>query len=271
MGNSSRKGLELLGKLRDQYGLPLVKEMDVGYGKKSKWQVSEDHKAIVDVKTQKLFGIHSDGYRLVQHEEGIVLLQDAIKKNPEFGKAKYDVKLFDEGRRAKITARFPEVEFPVTKKPGDVTNPTLEYFNSYDGGWAEKVILGAYRLVCKNGLVVGKKFFTQSIVHKGESESDRFLEGIDQAMDNFSMQVGLWKEWANRKLSTDEINSGVSPFSKRQREEILTDVEVDNRLRANMTTWIFYNLLTTFITHKVVSLRKQVKLQDALRRSVERW
>lgn len=264
-----KKDQELLEEIRQKYNLPLVDTAGVRYKTENRWASSKNHRAIIDVETGGLFGIQSDQYRLVRHEEGLVLMDEAIQKNPEFGQPEYNVDLYEGGRRAKVTARFPEVEFPVTNEPGDITNPTLEYFNSYDGGWSERVILGAYRLVCKNGLTVGKKFFMERVVHRGKRPQE-FLMGLDKAMDNFSMQVGLWKEWSEKELSIGQLDSGLEPFAKKQREEILFDADNQNDLN-NLSVWIFYNLLTACITHRVGSLNRQVALQESLRRATERW
>ncbi len=261
---------DLLKQIREKYGLPEVEATDVAYLRELKWNQSNKHMALINPDSGKLFGIHSNNYRLAKHEEGMILLNNAIENNPEFGKPEWTVDLYDEGRKAKITAKFPEVEFPVTNKVGDIINPTLEYLNSYDGTWAEKVILGAYRLICKNGLTVGKKFFMERVIHVGQDRPNQFLTGLDKALDNFSMQVDLWKLWADKQLDPEQGELALEPFGKKQREEIMTEVRVEER-QNNLSLWIFYNILTAYITHHVKSLNRRVALQSGLRKVTEEW
>ena len=252
-----RKIMRTKEEIREKYNLPVVETKKVAYGAGPKWDIATNHVAMIDSSNHRLFGIHSDLYRLARHEEGIALLDEAVSKNPEFGKPEYNVELYDEGRRMKAIARFPEVEIPVTKKTRDIVNPTIEYTNSYDGGWAEKLVLGAYRLVCSNGLIVGQKFLMARSVHAGETRPEQFMMGVADALDNFSMQVGLWKQWADKKL---------------QREEVLKDVNItDDVGNTLISTWLFFNILTAYITHKVASLNRRVGLQESLRKSVSNW
>ena len=220
--------------------------------------------------TNKLLGLHSPQYRTVKHEEGIVLLEDAIIANPEFGEAEWSIEQYDDGRRARAIAKFTEVEYPITN--GDTVNPRVEYYNSYDGGWAEKFIFGAFRLVCANGLIVGERFLYEKVIHWGEERPVDIQMLLKESMHRFSTQVDLWKQWADRELefSIDQYEQVVAPFGNKQRKEIAEEVDKENSKNA-LSLWTFFNVLTAFITHRIKSLQRQVALEEHLRRVSTSW
>jgi hypothetical protein len=264
------KDKDRLEVIRERFQLPIVEEVKVAYGTGPNWNISPKHKAIRDAKTGKLLGLHSPNYRTVKHEEGIVLLEDAIVTNPEFGEAEWAVEQYDDGRRARVVARFHEVEYPITN--GDVVNPRMEYYNSYDGGWAEKFIFGAFRLVCANGLIVGERFLFEKVIHWGEERPVDIQMLLRESMHRFSTQVDLWKQWADRKLdfSIDQYEQAVAPFGIKQRKEIAEEVDKENSKNA-LSLWVFYNILTWYITHKIQSLQRKVSLENHLRGVTAGW
>jgi len=171
--------------VRAALDLPRIEEKRVVFGDFGDWTLSAKHKALVNADTGKLYGIHSAGYRTVRHEEGILAVMSVVEQNPEFGSVEWSVSGADDYKRTMARGRFTEVTREVVDGDQGI-NPVIDYFNSYDGAWAEKLSFGAHRLVCTNGMVALSEIMRESVPHWGTERPEDFLAQINQAMGDFS-------------------------------------------------------------------------------------
>jgi len=258
---------ERLEELRDTYNLPKVKAARVAFGDDEEWELA-DRLAVMDADSKKLFGIHSSDYRLVPHESGLALVEEVAKNGERlFGPFKTDVEQYDEGRRMKATLTFFESDYLITKNGfEDKVNPTIEYYNSYDCVWAERLAFGAFRQVCSNGLVIGDKILQERVIHLGARPEDFFLD-LEKSMEAFKGQTEQWTKWHGVIATDEHIEPALTAFSDKQRDEINEEILAEKKL----TLWLFYNVLTAMITHKVRSLQRRVVLNEHLRRVTRNW
>jgi hypothetical protein len=125
-------------------------------GQKANTRHADNHKAIVDLDTGKLYSVVSKDYRLIRHEEAITEVEQELSGTKGLGEYEAITDFYNDGGRMRRTYRFKNIGVEIIK--GDVINPELHLFNSYDTKWPFVVSLGAFRVVCTNGLVVGEKF-----------------------------------------------------------------------------------------------------------------
>lgn len=105
-----------------------------------------------------------------------------------------------------------------------------------------------------------------------------FKEQVTTALARFENQVKTWRKWGTRALSLETYRKvmKVMEFGKRATEEIERHVnkEVDGFLGDGYpqpTVWIFYNLISWYITHRAVSLNHRVELENRLRRAMDHF
>ena len=246
--------------VRQLFGLPKVIEQRVVYGDSGDWRETVKHKALVDEANGKLFGIHSDQYRTVPHEEGILAVMEVVEKNPEFGPVEWTVRSHDEYKRMVATGRFVDVETEIRK--GDLINPTVTYRNSYDGAWGEVVDFGAYRIVCSNGMMIGERIVRTSVPHLGDERPDQFLEQLENGMEQFSMQTDLWKTWLDKALTLPAVEESLEVLQLTGKEQAEVLEEVGD---GDIDLWAYFNILTALVTHRMASLDRQVRTWNRLR------
>lgn len=256
---------EKLAEVRSRFELPEIKAVRVAVGDDDSWALA-DKIAIVEAETNRLFGIHSSNYRYVPHEAGIIAVEEIASRHIDrLGPFETTVQRYKDGQRLRAQVRFPEKEIKIISNgTADIVNPTIEYFNSYDGGWAEKLLFGAFRLVCSNGLVIGEKFSHERIIHVGTRPE--FFSNLDATMNVFNDQANVWKHWHSIKPTKSQIANAILLFSEKQQEEIKQEVASEKP-----SLWLFYNIITAMITHKVKSLNARVRLENHLRRTTSTW
>ncbi|MFC1863785.1 DUF932 domain-containing protein [Thermodesulfobacteriota bacterium] len=253
-----------------EISFPKVVEQPVLWGYHEDSQEADKYKAIVDDNTKKLYSVVSKDYRLIRHEDAIEEIEKAILTCPDLGEHEVKTEFYNDGGRMQRVYTFVEVAVQI--QDNDLVNPELHLYNSYDVTWPFTVLLGAYRLVCSNGLTIGKTFMQLKKRHTFELEMANCKEQVSTTLDQFNSQTEQWKRWAGRKL-TPNISDNViikMEFGEKARDEIELRIiqeskDCDDEGFPMISIWAFYNVLTWYITHRHVSLNHRVEMEKRLR------
>jgi hypothetical protein len=263
MTRNQRKSAEAI---REKFDIPRVRLAPVAIGegvKKIRWSEDDGHRAVVD-DAGHVHSIVSPHYRLVPHDEGIARMTTmADELSRAFGSYDLDVKL--DGSWAEASFVFQDTKVDVGRS--DPISPRLLYLNSYDGRLKETIDFGAYRLVCSNGLVIGKRLLRVARFHVGTEEDGAFIEGMEKIPDIFAQVTREWKTWTKADLDVCTLDSGLAPFGKNHQKEIVDEMD---KLRA-INLWAFYNILTAIVTHRVATVRRRFRINAALARTTQSW
>ena len=120
--------------------------------------LESDYQAVVRTDTHEVMGVHGPGYRLVTNQEVFTAFDEALHRSAlNLNGMTCNDQISHNGARAVRTYVFPEHSFRIGRHD-DVVDLQLRVVNSYDGSTAFSAIVGAYRLVCTNGLIIGNKW-----------------------------------------------------------------------------------------------------------------
>jgi hypothetical protein len=234
--------------------------------------------AIVNQKTNDVFNVCTDLYQPISHEEIIFLTEQAAANHPEYGKPVMSVDLFADGGKLKVQAKFPDVRYNIGSNVDDYVNPTIDVFSSYDLGWKYGGRFGAYRLVCSNGLTVGKIFESFKRRHLTSLDPAELSKSIGSGMTLFSEQTELWKNWAQEKISQKQYDMlwEELPFSLPEKTKIEALPEAGSRiilpeaLKSNsLTRWNFFSVVTQYATHEIKGETRRIEIQPVITKAFE--
>jgi hypothetical protein len=249
---------------------PRVTQQPLSWGSRDTLRTARGYKAIVDTNTGKVFSIVSDDYKIITHEQAIEQIESIIAKNKDLGGYDLQVKFYNDGGRMRCTFTFPRIAAEIAK--GDFVNLQLHLSNSYDVTWPFTVILGALRLVCTNGLVVGEKLLHIKKRHVYELEHLNIEQTITTATRRFQKQSKQWKDLDHISLNPTVRGQVMKAmhFGKQATEEIEYKMEheasgFDDNHFPVMSLWAFYNVITWYLTHRAVSLNHRVEMEKRLR------
>lgn len=234
--------------------------------------------AIVDQKTDLVYNVCTDMYKPVHHEVVIKLVEDAASHLPEFGTPVIKPQLLADGGKLRVNVSFPEVQLEV--KVGDLINPFMDVFSSYDLGWKYSGRFGANRLICSNGAAVSETFEAFKRRHLVSMVPEELQVTLKNGLESFSDQTALWQQWTELKVLPPiyEAMWEELPFSKTEREkientkEIGTDMLLLPALRSNeLTMWSAHNIFTQFATHDISSDIRRVEILPLIERVFEKF
>lgn len=248
---------------------PEVSEVPVSWGDIN-LQRADKYKAIVNPEIGKVYSIVSKDYKLLRHEEAVLQIENIIDENSELGKYRTNTEFYNDGGRMCRTYRFYKRSVEIKK--GDTVNPELHLFNSYDVTWPFIVLIGAFRFACGNGLVIGKKYLHLRKRHVYQFDQLDIKEQVSTALKRFKLQAIQWQKWAELRL-TEKIYAKVMNAMKFGKKTI---VKIEERTAQQaegfakngfpiMDLWMFYNILTWYITHYAASLNHRVEMERRLR------
>ena len=202
-------------------------------------------RVVIRTDTMRPLGIVSDKYSLLPHADVVDALRDTLKGQ----KTEEKIRLTHDGARMYLEIILPN---ETLKVEGDEIAMRLVIANSYDGSRKVNIAFGAYRLVCSNGRIVGRKFLSLSKRHVGAVT----LEVADMRKQ-MTMLTGVFQASAPamRRMATTRLVPSPKKFFNSETLHIPTYLvkiaKIEFGKAEDGTVWDAYNALTFAITHKM--------------------
>jgi hypothetical protein len=135
-----------------------------------------DKKAIVNIKTDRVLGVVSRGYRLVTNQQALEWAYQCCQTVfPETKSSEWEVKASDApgtGGHCFIdimhNSTALDFQFVAAKNRPDAFGPFIRVINSYNGLRALAFDIGFFRKVCKNGMIVPESIIRFKFAHSRE-------------------------------------------------------------------------------------------------------
>jgi hypothetical protein len=204
---------------------------------------------VIRTDTNMPLGIVSNQYELLKHEMVVNNFREALR-GTEF---KQDIQITNNGANLYATFQIQEELLEVRK--GDFVSLQFTARNSYNGTNSLSISLGAMRLVCTNGMVIGKDIFTFSMRHiytGNRLNLDIFKQRVIDLTTKFEGSLPIMQ-----KMTEQEINAKTFPVlfnNKKLPKYINIGAKKEFEKTGDFSIWGFYNSLTNVITY---NLRKQ--------------
>ena len=208
------------------------------------------HKALIRKDNNEVLGIHSKAYKKLDNGIAYPLVEEAIRESGlAWDGMSVKTEMDGGGRRTLRTYTFPEHRIEIAE--GDVTNLQIRVPNSYDGSWAFGIMLGGYRLVCSNGLVVGTSLARVKRKHTVNLDIHELVAQLQQAAKMYAGNEQLWRTWARTTITDNQaetILKELAGTSERGFQELQLSWWHERALTGS-TAWSLYQVLTAWSTH----------------------
>ncbi len=210
----------------------------------------KDFKAIVNPNTEEIISVVGSGYQLVQNADIFPQYDEAIYMSNlnTNGMTRKVYTSHNEGR-TKVEYRFPEHR--VSIMDNDEIDLTLTVLNSYDTSWRFRSILGAFRLLCTNGMIVGTAFQQYQGKHTLNLDTNRAIKDLALSLDFFEENANSWKEYPNVRVNAFQVDRVFKALSKDSKSiRVALDESHEGYVRRlGDNLWALFNTLTHWSTH----------------------
>ena len=216
--------------------------------------LESDHQAVIRLDTHQVLAVHGPGYNLITNREVFSAFDEALNDSVLDKEGMYwKDELAYNGARSVRTYVFPAHSFRIGRSD-DVVDLRVQVINSYDGSSAFTTLVGGYRLICTNGLVIGKTFAHTYTKHTKGFDLGAILERINSAIDVYCNNARDWNRWSSRTISdaqaTDVIRA-VPAVTERLADNLMEYYQGEKR-QLGPTLWALFNALTYWSSHEKV-------------------
>jgi hypothetical protein len=216
---------------------------------------TNDYKAIVRRDNGELISIMNDTYKIVPNSEVIKPLMEELNRldTSWFIDSSHS---FVELSRMRLQITFPELIFHDGRSDVSLS---LFLHNSYDGSCGVRMMFGAIRAICKNGMVFGtvlSKFYGK---HTMGLNVKNLKEQIDASYEKIPVIKHRIEQLQNDKV-TDILRQSIEKNLGKKIAGYIDEQEEETQRAKNQ--WIIYNMITYYISHVIQQrLRAQYQIE----------
>ncbi len=222
--------------------------------------------AIVRGDLNQIVAVHGKQYKLTPNVEifkaidRLILGSQTLKTD---GMAIRDQVAYAGGRTIRSYV-FPEHEVKIG--PSDVTQLRINVLNSYDGSTNLQVMAGGYRVVCANGMVIGRNIAKYSARHTSAFDERIVARQIAASLDSFVEAGKNWHTWATTRITDEQAmklidaHVGVDSQGRSKSEKTRADIVgywFTERAEIGSNLWALFNALTYWSTHQDIKSASQ--------------
>jgi len=211
------------------------------------------HKAIVEEDTGRIISVVGKGYNLVQNADIIPQYESAIaRSNLNTEGMIRDVNYSHDGARTVVSYRFPAHRIAVTE--GDEMDLQINVLNSYDGSWKFMSLVGAYRMLCTNGQIIGDNFSSYYGKHTKSLDVDYAINKLENSLGVYLQNAELWKQYPTSKINIRQANNVLLTLANGNDKmmELLNSTYQKYVFEMGHNLWALFNTLTDWSSHAEV-------------------
>lgn len=226
----------------EDYYFPVEVRPEILYEGNSDYNRAAKYRAIVRQDTDSLISIQPKSYRLVKNEDLIKsLLATLDRTDMRYELDKNHCFVSDERMRLALT--FPELQFEDDESKSNIQ---LYIHNSYNASEGVRIIWGAIRSICTNGMVIG---YGIDKIYKRHTQGFNPLI-IKQQMDEIYNKIPDINERVKILESMEVDGTLCKGIEEGLGKTIAKECSVE-QAEGMMSIWQLYNVLTYYVSHKI--------------------
>ncbi len=160
-------------------------------------------------------GVVSKDYTLIQHQEVLQSAREALKTlDLAPTQIKADLDITENGERMHLSLFLPE-EYEFKPADGHPMTLRLECINSVDGSTRFRALMGWFRLVCTNGMVLGVTRTDMHQRHVGDFRPEDIREVLHAGLKDVEHEVRNFRTWQETEVMVGQLADWVeTPLRK---------------------------------------------------------
>jgi uncharacterized protein DUF932 len=203
-------------------------------------------KVLVRKDNERPISVVSKGYVPVLHADVIDILDS------EFAGHNITRRVAVERRGALMRAEYRFLDIVAEIRQKDFVNFSLHVANSFDTTTALTFQAGAFRLICSNGMIIGKVLAFLRAIHTWRVNLLNIVKNLDSAIKVFDNQGALWRNWAETPVNAQQVEQFLTSYAEEGGpvpKRYLSEIAVAFR-GGEQTLWGFYNAITSVASHR---------------------
>ena len=202
--------------------------------------------AIVAERSRDVLGVVSPRYQVIPHTDILDTIGPVLENS---GAQCQSVSLSPNSSRMFAKFRWPDEQVEI--RPGDSVNPEFVLTNSLDGSLMVGLLLGAFRMVCSNGLIVGVKLIQARFKHTSGLDASGFGGVVSASVNIFQSEIiPRWQYMSQSRIDGQSVLARLIESEPRPLPLKLLEAVQQDTAMGEIGLWEFYNSFTRFLTHE---------------------
>jgi len=222
--------------------------------------IAVPRQALIRTDNNSVMGIVSPEYKIVTHKEA---LDKSISVVEQLEDLKLQKIITTKGGSRMFATFESQKEYIIDN--GDNLKLRLTLTNSYDGALKYGFIIGAYRLVCKNGLRTGKDIFAVRQKHTSGLNINAIMNSARKAVRYFNENT--IPTWTSMNRTTVNVDSILKQVEESLPNRLFKEVSERVASKKQATLWELYNDFTEVATHEE-RYNKSYERNDKIQRKI---
>jgi hypothetical protein len=177
------------------------------------------------------------------------------------------------GKNRKISNNYVQLQHPdfaiKNNKGKDEAYTSITISNSCNGSQPLQMSLGAYRMVCANGLIMFDEFAEHEKIKHVEvnyRDLDRFVISMNSKANKLLTEVNEMKQ---KGLSIEDMRK-LAREAASLRYDNLDEINIDSLFAANRVEdesndlWTVFNRIQENLTHDITNMKEDIKINQQL-------
>lgn len=217
-----------------------------------------NYKANVRSSDQKLLGIVTDRYKVIQNQDAFTFTDNLIGDDVRYETAGS----LQDGKKIWLLAKMPERTFL-----GDAMEPYLCFSNTHDGSGAVRVCMTPVRVVCNNtlNLALSQARRSWSVRHTGDLENkmheasmclqlaDDYMQALEEKADHMA-NTTIYEDQLQEILSelfplSDDSSDREKQNIKKCKDEFMICYFAPDLAKFRNTAWGVINAASDMLSH----------------------
>jgi len=218
--------------------------------------LTKNYKAIVRKDNGELISIMNNTYKIVPNSEVIkpLMAQLHTLDTSWFIDSSHS---FVDNERMRLQITFPEL---ILHDGRSDVSLSLFLHNSYNGTEGVRMMWGAIRAICKNGMVFGEVLSRFYGKHTMGLNISNLKEQVEASYEKIPIIKHRIEQLQNDKVS-DSLRQNIENKLGKKIACYIGEQEEESGQKAK-NQWIIYNMITYFISHNIQQrLRSQYQLE----------
>ncbi len=207
-------------------------------------QPTRAYKAIVRKDTGELISIMNDTYKVVPNSEVIKPLMEQLNRLDTSWYIDSSHSFVD-NTRMRMQVTFPELIFHDGRS--DIAL-SLFLHNSYDSSESVRMLFGAIRAICKNGMVFGEVLSRFYGKHTMGLNITTLKEQVEATYEKVPVIKHRIEQLQNEKV-TETLRKTIELKLGKKIMKYVEEQEEENKKARNQ--WILYNVITYYVSHTI--------------------
>lgn len=246
--------------------------------KDAKNHLVEGYMGVYNERENKVVSVVSKEYKLLPNKFVLdPILEFLDKKDVKY---KMDRFSYVTDQRMRVHFTFPDIKIRDDSKEGILSSMFLH--NSYNMLESFKMMAGAMRLVCSNGMVIGTAFKKIKVCHQASRIQEIAAVNVEAVLRGFHDNVPLIekriRELRGEHATVKFVAELLSKFDNRtasfvfrnlglmhaeDKNDMAAEVmkEMTNATAAKIQLWALYNIMTNFVSHQILNRYRVEYLQ----------